>query len=192
MQVTYAVFTSDHMSRCFPYDITLTTVYFHYTVVAILANSMESYVNLLHSYLKMNTLIQVHTFASNQGAIIIYLFVQWGVVSIDLQYTWVVLKKSKHVRRFPMAYSNRACLAFGTSLRKLPRIRDVFLSTVTLPWYQFHFIYSRVATGQGKVGNSRSGKSQGILEFVREIWNFVESQGNLRKVREIQLKASEI
>ena len=31
----------------------------------------------------------------------------------------------------------------------------------------------------------RSGKSQGILEFVREIWNFVESQGNLRKVREI-------
>ena len=41
-------------------------------------------------------------------------------------------------------------------------------------------------------GNSRSGKSQGILEFVREIWNFVESQGNLRKVREIQLKASEI
>ena len=35
-------------------------------------------------------------------------------------------------------------------------------------------------------GNSRSGKSQGILEFVREIWNFVESQGNLRKVREIQ------
>ena len=34
-------------------------------------------------------------------------------------------------------------------------------------------------------GNSRSGKSQGILEFVREIWNFVESQGNLRKVREI-------
>ena len=36
----------------------------------------------------------------------------------------------------------------------------------------------RVATGQG---NSRSGKSQGILEFVREIWNFVESQGNLRK-----------
>ena len=40
----------------------------------------------------------------------------------------------------------------------------------------------RVATGQG---NSRSGKSQGILEFVREIWNFVEGQGNLRKVREI-------
>ena len=34
-------------------------------------------------------------------------------------------------------------------------------------------------------GNSRSGKSQGILEFVREIWNFVESQGNSRKVREI-------
>ena len=33
--------------------------------------------------------------------------------------------------------------------------------------------------------NSRSGKSQGILELVREIWNFVESQGNLRKVREI-------
>ena len=24
-------------------------------------------------------------------------------------------------------------------------------------------------------------KSQGILEFVREIWNFVESLGNLRK-----------
>ena len=35
-------------------------------------------------------------------------------------------------------------------------------------------------------GNSRSGKSQGILEFVREIWNFVESQGNSRKVRDIQ------
>ena len=34
-------------------------------------------------------------------------------------------------------------------------------------------------------GNSRSGKSQGILEFVREIWNFVGSQGNSRKVREI-------
>ena len=34
-------------------------------------------------------------------------------------------------------------------------------------------------------GNSRSGKSQGILEFVREIWNFVESQENSRKVREI-------
>ena len=34
-------------------------------------------------------------------------------------------------------------------------------------------------------GNSRSGKSQGILEFVREILNFVESQGNSRKVREI-------
>ena len=34
-------------------------------------------------------------------------------------------------------------------------------------------------------GNSRSGKSQGILEFVREIWNSVESQGNIRKVREI-------
>ena len=38
-------------------------------------------------------------------------------------------------------------------------------------------------------GNSRSGKSQGILEFVREIWNFVESQGNSRKVREIQEKS---
>ena len=34
-------------------------------------------------------------------------------------------------------------------------------------------------------GNSRSGKSQGILEFVREIWNFVGSQGNSRKIREI-------
>ena len=34
-------------------------------------------------------------------------------------------------------------------------------------------------------GNSRSGKSQGILEYVREILNFVESQGNSRKVREI-------
>ena len=29
--------------------------------------------------------------------------------------------------------------------------------------------------------NSRSGKSKGILEFVSKIWNFVESQGNLRK-----------
>ena len=38
----------------------------------------------------------------------------------------------------------------------------------------------RVATGQG---NSRSGKSQGILEFVREIWNFVEEKlGKLRKI----------
>ena len=27
-------------------------------------------------------------------------------------------------------------------------------------------------------GYSRSGKSQGVLELVREIWNFVESQGN--------------
>ena len=34
-------------------------------------------------------------------------------------------------------------------------------------------------------GNSMSGKSQGILEFVREFFYFVESQGNLRKVREI-------
>ena len=34
-------------------------------------------------------------------------------------------------------------------------------------------------------GNSKSRKSQGILEFVREILNFVESQGNSRKVREI-------
>ena len=44
----------------------------------------------------------------------------------------------------------------------------------------------RVATGQGKVREIQGqGKSQGILEFVREIWNFVESQGNSRKVREI-------
>ena len=34
-------------------------------------------------------------------------------------------------------------------------------------------------------GNSMSGKSQGILEFVREIWNLTKSKGNLRKVREI-------
>ena len=34
-------------------------------------------------------------------------------------------------------------------------------------------------------GNSRSGKIQEILELVREIWSFVESQGNLRKFREI-------
>ena len=40
----------------------------------------------------------------------------------------------------------------------------------------------RVATGQGKV---RKIQGQGILEFVMEIWNFGESQGNLRKVREI-------
>ena len=34
---------------------------------------------------------------------------------------------------------------------------------------------------------TRSGhKPQGILEFVREIWNFVESEGNSRKVREIE------
>ena len=42
----------------------------------------------------------------------------------------------------------------------------------------------RVATGQG---NSRSGKSQGILELVREIWNFEKSQGILELVREIWL-----
>ena len=35
-------------------------------------------------------------------------------------------------------------------------------------------------------GNSRSRKSQGILEFVREIWNFVESQGNLRKSEKLK------
>ena len=35
-------------------------------------------------------------------------------------------------------------------------------------------------------GNSRSGENQGILEFIREILSFVESQGNLRKVREIK------
>ena len=40
----------------------------------------------------------------------------------------------------------------------------------------------RVVTGQGKV---REIQGHGILEFVKEIWNFVESQGNLRKVREI-------
>ena len=34
-------------------------------------------------------------------------------------------------------------------------------------------------------GNSRSGKSQGILELVREIWKFFESQGNFKKGREI-------
>ena len=34
-------------------------------------------------------------------------------------------------------------------------------------------------------GNLRSGKSQGIVETIRVIWNFGESQGNLRKVREI-------
>ena len=45
----------------------------------------------------------------------------------------------------------------------------------------------RVTTGQGKVRKIQgSGKGQGIFEFVREIWNFVESQGNLRKVRVIQ------
>ena len=43
-------------------------------------------------------------------------------------------------------------------------------------------IIDRVATGQGKV---REIQGQGISELVREIWNFVESQGNLRKVREI-------
>ena len=31
------------------------------------------------------------------------------------------------------------------------------------------------------VPHSRSGKSQGFIEFVRKIWNFVESQGNLRE-----------
>ena len=41
---------------------------------------------------------------------------------------------------------------------------------------------NRVATGQGKV---REIQGQGILELVREIWNFVESQGNLWKVGEI-------
>ena len=47
-------------------------------------------------------------------------------------------------------------------------------------------VYQQGCHWSGKSqGNSRSGKSQGILEFVREIWNFVESQGNSRKVREI-------
>ena len=36
-----------------------------------------------------------------------------------------------------------------------------------------------------KSRRNSSGKSQGILEFVREILNLVESQGNSRKVREI-------
>ena len=35
-----------------------------------------------------------------------------------------------------------------------------------------------VATGQG---NSRLGKSQGILCWVREIWDFEKSQGNTGK-----------
>ena len=49
-----------------------------------------------------------------------------------------------------------------------------------------HISISRVATGQGKVREIQGqGLSQGILEFVTEILNFVESQGNTRKVREI-------
>ena len=48
--------------------------------------------------------------------------------------------------------------------------------------FPFTLPICRVATGQGKV---KEIQGQGILELVREIWNFVESQGNLRKVREI-------
>ena len=40
----------------------------------------------------------------------------------------------------------------------------------------------RVATGQGKV---REIQGQGILELVREIWNFEKGQGILELVREI-------
>ena len=48
-----------------------------------------------------------------------------------------------------------------------------------MKWISYTY---RVATGQGKV---REIQGHGILKFVREIWNFVESQGNSRKVREI-------
>ena len=45
-----------------------------------------------------------------------------------------------------------------------------------------------VATGQGKVREkinfSRSGKSQGILNFDRENGNFEKSQGKVTMVRE--------
>ena len=51
--------------------------------------------------------------------------------------------------------------------------------------------YSKCFCNQGchwwgkSQGNLVSGKSEGILRLVRKMWNFVESQVNLRKVREI-------
>ena len=45
--------------------------------------------------------------------------------------------------------------------------------------------------GQGKSvkneKNSKSGKSQGILIWVREIWNFVKSQGKVREFHDNNL-----
>ena len=60
------------------------------------------------------------------------------------------------------------------------------ISGVCLVCWQslFHLCQGCHWSGKSQ-GNTRSGKSQGILEFVREIWNFIESQGNSRKVREI-------
>ena len=56
----------------------------------------------------------------------------------------------------------------------------------TCPWdSKYKLLSNRVATGQGKVREIQGQGKVGILEFVREIWNFVESQGNSKKVREI-------
>ena len=64
-------------------------------------------------------------------------------------------------------------------------LKDKHVKTLCIKFYRPILHYYRDIQGchwSGKSrGNSRSGKSQGILEFVREIWNFVESQGNLRK-----------
>ena len=60
-----------------------------------------------------------------------------------------------------------------TLSREQTGTRITFLNNTELPL---------VRKGQG---NSGSGKSQGIFEFVREIWHFDESHGHLRKFKEI-------
>ena len=94
---------------------------------------MESYVNPLHSYLKMNTLIQhicehYHNFfyLFNEELLVSNVAVHVGSVTATI----FTPPKCKHVRRFPLAYSNRAWLTFGTSLPKLPRIRHVLFMGV--------------------------------------------------------------
>ena len=59
-------------------------------------------------------------------------------------------------------------------------ISKMFLCLVSCKMKPYYFAaYSQVCTCAHILrGFHRSGKSQGILELVREIWNFVESQGN--------------
>ena len=71
--------------------------------------------------------------------------------------------------------------------RKPPAFNALDLACVAAPPIQLVLSepHSQGCHWSGKSRRNSSGKSQGILEFVREILNLVESQGNSRKVREI-------